>query len=83
MVLVTRLSAIKKLYDGSIIAYQVGHYNDNPLVMNTLKEAIEANPNATPLYSQLPWFTIHIKVILLSYDGSWEDPQYVTCRQLY
>ncbi|NBJ71039.1 IS3 family transposase [Roseburia sp. 1XD42-34] len=42
-------SAIKGLYDSSIVAYQVGRYNDNPLVMNTLKEAIEANPDATPL----------------------------------
>lgn len=43
------LSAIKDLYDGSIIAYQVGYYNDNPLVMDTIKTAIEANPDATPL----------------------------------
>ncbi len=43
------LSAIKDLYDGSIVAYQVGRYNDNPLVMNTLKEAIKANPDAAPL----------------------------------
>jgi len=43
------LSAIKDLYDGSIIAYQVGRYNDNPLVMDTLKAAIKANPHATPL----------------------------------
>ena len=38
------LSAIKDLYDGSIIAYQVGRYNDNPLVMDTIKAAIQANP---------------------------------------
>lgn len=43
------LSAIKDLYDGSIIAYQVGRFNDNSLVMNTIKSAVEANPNATPL----------------------------------
>jgi len=43
------LSAIKDLYDGSIIAYQVSRYNDNPLVMNTLEAAIKANPEATPL----------------------------------
>ncbi|VEF48886.1 transposase IS3/IS911 [Bacillus freudenreichii] len=43
------LSAIKDLYDGSIIAYMVGHHNDNPLVMATIKAAIEANPEATPL----------------------------------
>lgn len=43
------LSAIKDLYDGSIIAYQVGHYNDNPLVMETIKAAVKANSDATPL----------------------------------
>lgn len=43
------LSAIKDLYDGSIIAYKVGRYNDNPLVMNTIKAAVKANPDATPL----------------------------------
>jgi len=43
------LSAIKDLYDGSIVAYQVGRYNDNPLVMDTIKAAIEANPDAAPL----------------------------------
>lgn len=43
------LSAIKDLYDGSIISYKIGHFNDNPLVMNTLKDALEEYPDATPL----------------------------------
>lgn len=43
------LSAIKDLYDGSIIAYEIGHNNDNPLVMKTIKKALAANPGATPL----------------------------------
>lgn len=51
------LSAIKDLYDGSIVAYQVIRNvayqvirnNDNPLVMKTLETAIEAYPNAKPL----------------------------------
>lgn len=43
------LSAIKDLYDGSIIAYKVGHFNNNPLVMDTIRAALEANPGATPL----------------------------------
>ncbi len=43
------LSAIKDLYDGSIIAYKVSHYNDNPIVMETIKAALEANPDASPL----------------------------------
>lgn len=43
------LSVIKDLYDGSIVAYKVGHHNDNELVMETIKVALEANPDATPL----------------------------------
>lgn len=43
------LSAIKDLYDGSIVAYEVSQHNDNPLVMNTIKKALKANPGATPL----------------------------------
>lgn len=43
------LSAIKDLYDGSIVTYQVSRNNDNPLVMKTLEVAIEAYPNAKPL----------------------------------
>lgn len=43
------LSAIKDLYDVSIVAYQIGRFNDNSLVMNTLKEAIQSNPDAAPL----------------------------------
>ncbi|KXT62378.1 Mobile element protein [Streptococcus gallolyticus] len=43
------LSAIKDLYDGSIIAYEISHHNDNPLVMRTIKKALALNPSATPL----------------------------------
>lgn len=43
------LSAIKDLYDGSIIAYEIGHTNDNPLVMKTIKKALQLNPEATPI----------------------------------
>ncbi len=43
------LSAIKDLYDGSIIAYVVGQFNDNELVLETLRKARKANPDATPL----------------------------------
>ena len=43
------LSAIKDLYDGSIVAYVVGQFNDNELVLETLRKAQKANPNATPL----------------------------------
>ncbi|WP_437132847.1 IS3 family transposase [Streptococcus suis] len=43
------LSAIKDLYDGSIVAYVVGQFNDNELVFETLRKARTANPEATPL----------------------------------
>lgn len=43
------LSVIKDLYDGSIIAYEIGHKNDNPLVIKTIKKALELNPGATPI----------------------------------
>lgn len=43
------LSAIKDLYDGSIVAYKIGKWNNNALVMDTLKEAIEKNPEASTI----------------------------------
>ncbi|WP_410531044.1 IS3 family transposase [Streptococcus sp. VEG1o] len=43
------LSAIKDLYDGSIIAYEISRNNDYPLVMKTIKKALALNPGATPL----------------------------------
>lgn len=43
------LSAIKDLYNGEIISYVVSQRNDNPLVMNTIKQAFKLNPTAKPL----------------------------------
>ena len=43
------LSAIKDLYNGEIISWVVSKTNDNPLVMKTIKAAIEANPGVTPI----------------------------------
>lgn len=43
------LSAILDLYDNSIVAYIIGKSNDNALVFNTLRAALEANPGAQPL----------------------------------
>ena len=50
------LSAIKDLYDGSIVAYVVGQFNDNELVLKHFK-AQKANPNATPLIHSDRGFT--------------------------
>ncbi len=43
------LSAIVDLWDKSIIAYVLSPRNDNEIVMDTLKQAFEANPGARPL----------------------------------
>lgn len=44
------LSAILDLYDRRIVAYKIGDYNDNPLVMNTFDEAVRLEPDAHPLF---------------------------------
>lgn len=43
------LSAIKDLYDGSIVDYNISQQNDNPLVLQNLEQAMAKNPNAHPL----------------------------------
>lgn len=43
------LSVIKDLYGGSIIAYQISQRNDTAMVMDTLHQAHQANPQAMPL----------------------------------
>lgn len=44
------LSAILDLYDNSIVAYEIGHSNNNSLVFKTLDKAVKYNPNARPLF---------------------------------
>ena len=44
------LSAILDLYDRRIIAHVISEWNDNPLVFKTLDKAVEANPDAHPLF---------------------------------
>ena len=44
------LSAILDLYDRRIVSYIIRDRNDNPLVFDTLDSAIQANPNAHPLF---------------------------------
>ncbi|MGP4042640.1 IS3 family transposase [Gracilibacillus sp. D59] len=43
------LSAILDLYDGSIVSYEISTSNNNPLVFNTLTQALKASPGAKPL----------------------------------
>ena len=44
------LSAFMDLYDRSIVAWAVSDRNDNALVFDTFKQAVEANPDAHPLF---------------------------------
>ena len=44
------LSAILDLYDRRIVAYVVGDRNDNPLVFKTFARAVNAYPDAHPLF---------------------------------
>ena len=44
------LSAILDLYDRRIVSYVVSDHNDNPLVYKTFERAVEANPDAHPLF---------------------------------
>ena len=44
------LSAILDLYDRRIVSYVIRDTNDNPLVFDTFRAAVEANPDAHPLF---------------------------------
>ncbi len=44
------LSAILDLYDRRIVSFVVRDSNDNPLVFETFDKALEANPDAHPLF---------------------------------
>ncbi|BES66254.1 hypothetical protein SANA_26930 [Gottschalkiaceae bacterium SANA] len=44
------LSAILDLGDRSIVSYVIGKSNNNPLVFETFDRAVEAYPDATPLF---------------------------------
>jgi len=43
------LSAIIDVYDNSIVSWVLSHFNNNKLVMDTLKKAYEKNPGVTPI----------------------------------
>lgn len=44
------LSAIKDLYDNSIVEYEISYRNNNKLVFKMFDRAIENNPDAKPLF---------------------------------
>lgn len=43
------LSAIIDIYDHSIVSWELGHSNNNPLVMDTIRKAIRKTPGVRPL----------------------------------
>jgi transposase InsO family protein len=43
------LSAILDLHDNTVVSYVVGHSNNNNLVFQTLKLALQATPGSTPM----------------------------------
>jgi len=53
------LSAILDLYDHRIVAYAINDSNNNNLVFDTLDKAIEANPDAHPIFSQRQRIPVH------------------------
>lgn len=44
------LSAILDLYDRRIVSYAIGDFNNIPLVYDTFDKAVEANPEAHPIF---------------------------------
>lgn len=44
------LSAILDLHDKSIVAYALGHHNNNRIVFDTFQQAVSKNPDAHPLF---------------------------------
>ena len=44
------LSAILDLYDRRIVSYIISDHNDNPIVFDTFKATVKANPDAHPLF---------------------------------
>lgn len=58
------LSAIRDLFDGSIVAYVLGRSNNNTLVFETLEKALKAEPGAKPiLHSErgFQYTSVHFK----------------------
>lgn len=63
------LSAILDLGDKSIVSYVLGHSNNNQLVFNTFDLAVEANPNASPLFHSDRGFQYTNKVFKSKLDN--------------
>lgn len=63
------LSAILDLKDKSIVAYAIGHSNNNRLVFDTLDAAVRSYPNAKPLFHSDRGFQYTNKVFRAKLDA--------------
>lgn len=64
------LSAILDLYDRSIVAYVLGHSNNNQLVFETLDMALKASPGARPMLHSDRGFQYTSKIFKNKLDAS-------------
>ncbi len=67
------LSAVKDLYDGYIVSFEIGKHNDDPLVMRTLEKAFKTLERDDDLL-----FTVHLKRICPFNFGIRSTSKYVT-----
>lgn len=63
------LSAILDLKDRSIVAYVLGHFNNNQLAFETFDLAIAANPDAKPLFHSDRGFQYTNRIFKNKLDG--------------
>lgn len=64
------LSAILDLYDRRIVSYAIRDSNNNALVFDTLEAAINANPNAHPLFHSDRGFQYTNRVFHAKIEGA-------------
>lgn len=76
------LSAILDLYDRRIVSYVIGDRNDNPIVLNTFKAAVKADPDAHPLFHSDRGFQYTNRTFHQMLECRY-DTEYVSCSPLY
>lgn len=78
------LSAIFDLYDRRIVSYVISDHNDNPIVFDTYKATVKANPDAHPLFHSDRGFQHTNQPTLSPYvGGSRYDAEYVSRGSLH
>lgn len=76
------LSAILDLGDNSIVSFVLGHSNNNELVFQTFRLAMEENPDAKPLFHSDRGFQYTSKVFKAMLDEA-GCPEHVESRSLH